>query len=109
MPTSSAELILATWPDRFRLATRRGEGRSIAIAQLPFLAIFLPQVHDKVFGWRGLTGALVNAGLGNDDAERYQSEIDKGNALIVVHTSNEEEADTARRVLQGAGAMLKAA
>lgn len=57
----------------------------------------------------GIAGALIRAGFAADDAERYESEIKRGKAVVIVHTDSEEEMARARMALQQSGAMLKAA
>ena len=57
----------------------------------------------------GLAGALIRAGFATDEANRYEEEIKRGKAVVVVHADSEERASRAKGALQHSGAMLKAA
>ena len=57
----------------------------------------------------GLAGALVRAGFATNEASRYEEEIKRGKAVVVVHADSEELASRAKAALQHSGAMLKAA
>jgi len=57
----------------------------------------------------GLTGALINAGIPESEAGRYESELTAGKAIIIVHAANAAKADMARSILQSTGAMTRAA
>lgn len=57
----------------------------------------------------GLAGALIRAGFAADDAKRYEEEIKRGKAVVVVHADTDEKVTRARAALQHSGAMLKAA
>lgn len=49
----------------------------------------------------GLIGVLVNLGVGEEHAQRYEDEVRAGNILVAVHS---ESADEAARVLTNSGA-----
>ncbi|MEJ0061848.1 MAG: hypothetical protein WDO70_01235 [Alphaproteobacteria bacterium] len=49
----------------------------------------------------GLTGALIQAGLDEGEASRYEAAIRAGKIVLVVHPEDEDEADAARRALRG--------
>ena len=57
----------------------------------------------------GLSGALINAGFAADDANRYEEDVKRGKAVIVVHASNDNKAVIAESVLNHSGAVTKAA
>jgi len=57
----------------------------------------------------GLAGALVRAGFAADEANRYEEEIKRGKAVVVVHAENDGKESLAKMALRNSGAMLKAA
>ena len=57
----------------------------------------------------GLSGALISAGFAADEARRYEEEIKRGNAVVVVHARDGQEAAKAHMLLLQSGAMIKAA
>ena len=52
----------------------------------------------------GLTGALVGMGIPEYEAKRYEGKVLAGNVLISVHTETSQQADTAKEILEQAGA-----
>jgi len=73
----------------------------------PMVAILSGAGAGGVAG--GLVGALVRAGFAADEAGRFEEEIKRGKAVVVVHAESEEKASRAKVALQHSGAMLKAA
>jgi hypothetical protein len=57
----------------------------------------------------GLSGALISAGFAADEAQRYEDEINRGKAIVIVHAENQDRAIVAQAVLSGSGAIIKAA
>lgn len=57
----------------------------------------------------GLAGALIRAGFAADEANRYEDEIKRGKAVILVHTNDERKEMIARETLRNSGAIIKAA
>lgn len=57
----------------------------------------------------GLGGALISAGFAADEASRYEEEIKRGKAVVIVHAANEEKAIIAEAALSESGAAIKAA
>ena len=57
----------------------------------------------------GLSGALMNAGFAADDANRYEEEIKRGKAIVIVHVTNDDQATVAKAALSVSGASVKAA
>ncbi len=57
----------------------------------------------------GIIGALVKAGIPEAEAKKYESEIDRGKALLVVHPETDQQAALARAVIIDSGALTAAA
>lgn len=57
----------------------------------------------------GLSGALISAGFAADDANRFEEEIKRGKAIVIVHVANDEKAAIAKSALSTSGATIKAA
>lgn len=57
----------------------------------------------------GLSGALIKAGFPSAEAERYEEDLKKGKAIIVVDAENNTKANIARSVLNISGGSVKAA
>jgi outer membrane lipoprotein SlyB len=57
----------------------------------------------------GLIGALVEAGMPEAEAKKYEAEILHGSALLVVHPDTEEQASLARRTISNTGSLTAAA
>jgi len=57
----------------------------------------------------GIAGALIREGFAATEAKRYEEEINRGKAIVIVHASDDNKAFTARNTLQNAGATTKAA
>jgi len=57
----------------------------------------------------GLSGALINAGFAADEANRYENEIKRGKAVVIVHASNPERIAIAQNALRSCGAITEAA
>lgn len=57
----------------------------------------------------GFTGALVNAGFAADDANRYEEEIKRGKAVVIVHAADDKKTALAEAALSTSGAAIKAA
>lgn len=52
----------------------------------------------------GITGALVGMGIPEFEAKRYAGKVKEGRILISVHTKNKDQRQTAKAVLNEAGA-----
>jgi len=52
----------------------------------------------------GLAGALIRAGFAADEANRYEEEIKRGKAVVIVHTDSEREVGIARSIFENYGA-----
>ncbi|CAN5791306.1 membrane protein [soil metagenome] len=52
----------------------------------------------------GVTGALIGMGIPEFEAKQYEGKIKDGNILISIHTSNRDQTQTAKAVLNEAGA-----
>lgn len=52
----------------------------------------------------GLSGALIRAGFAADEANRYEEEIKRGKAVVILHTSDDRQATLGREVFRNAGA-----
>ncbi len=57
----------------------------------------------------GLSGALISSGFAADDANRFEDEIKRGKAIVIVHVANENKAIIAKAALSVSGATIKAA
>lgn len=57
----------------------------------------------------GLSGALISAGFAADEANRFEEELKRGKAVVLVHTSDDRKAVIAESVLRISGAIVKAA
>ncbi len=57
----------------------------------------------------GLSGSLISAGFAADEANRYEEEVKRGKAVVVVHVANDERARAAQAALSVSGASVKAA
>jgi hypothetical protein len=57
----------------------------------------------------GVAGALIRAGFAADEAERYEAEVKRGKAVVIVNADSSVREERARLALEQAGAMLKAA
>ena len=53
----------------------------------------------------GLAGGLIRAGFAADEANRYEEELKRGKAIIVVHVSDENKVVLARQTLRNSGAI----
>ncbi|TVP45636.1 MAG: DUF3341 domain-containing protein [Gemmatimonadales bacterium] len=53
----------------------------------------------------GVTGALIGMGIPEFEAKQYEGKIKEGNILISIHTSNRDQVQTAKAVMNEAGAM----
>jgi len=73
----------------------------------PIVAVLSGAGAGGVVG--GLAGALTRAGFAADEASRFEEEIKRGKAVVVVHADTEEKVSRAKVALQHCGAMLKAA
>ena len=51
----------------------------------------------------GLTGALVGMGIPEYEAQRYESKVKGGSALISVHSENGDETDRAKAIFEATG------
>jgi hypothetical protein len=72
------------------------------IAAGPIMAALSGAVVGGAVG--GIAGALIGMGIPEEDAQRYESSVKLGKALISVHAKNDEEAERAREVMAMAGA-----
>jgi len=52
----------------------------------------------------GVTGALIGMGIPEFEAKQYEGKIKEGNILISIHTSNRDQVQTAKAVMNEAGA-----
>jgi len=52
----------------------------------------------------GITGALIGMGIPEFEARQYAGKVKEGNILVSVHTTNRDQVQTARAVLNEAGA-----
>jgi hypothetical protein len=52
----------------------------------------------------GVTGALIGMGIPEFEARQYEGKIKEGNILISIHTSNRDQVQTAKAVMNEAGA-----
>lgn len=52
----------------------------------------------------GFAGALIRAGFAADEANRYEEEIKRGKAVVIVHADNENKAAIARAAFRIYGA-----
>jgi hypothetical protein len=52
----------------------------------------------------GITGALVGMGIPEFEAKQYAGKVKEGNILLSVHTKNRDQVQTAKAVLNEAGA-----
>ncbi len=57
----------------------------------------------------GLSGALISAGFAADEANRYEDEIRRGKAVVIVHAANKQKAIAAEAALSVSGATIRAA
>jgi hypothetical protein len=57
----------------------------------------------------GIAGALISAGFAADEANRYDDEIKRGKAIVLVHARDAAEAARAHTALEDSGATFKAA
>jgi len=53
----------------------------------------------------GVVGALVRAGFAADEANRYESEINSGKAVVIAHAADERRAVIARAAFNRLGAV----
>ncbi len=73
----------------------------------PLIAVLAGAGAGAAIG--GLAGALSAAGISAAEASRYESEIKAGKAVIIAHTKNDAQTQTARRILMSEGAAIRAA
>jgi len=52
----------------------------------------------------GMTGALIGMGIPEFEAKQYAGKVKEGKILVSVHTANRDQAQTAKAVLNEAGA-----
>lgn len=57
----------------------------------------------------GLSGALISSGFAADEANRFEEELKRGKAVVIVHTTDENKAAVAKAILRNAGASTRAA
>jgi len=57
----------------------------------------------------GIAGALIREGFAADEANKYEEEIKRGKAIVIVHASDDIKAATARNIFHDSGATTKAA
>jgi len=69
------------------------------IAAGPILAALSGAAVGAAVG--GITGALIGMGIPEHEAKRYEERLKEGNALISVHTDNQDLAERARMILEG--------
>lgn len=69
------------------------------IAAGPILASLSGAAVGAAVG--GITGALIGMGIPEHEAKRYEERLKEGNALLSVHTDNEDLAERARLILEG--------
>ena len=73
----------------------------------PIIAMLTGAGAGAVIG--GLTGALSAAGISAIEANKYENEVKAGKAVIIAHTKNDAQTQTARRILMAEGANIRAA
>ena len=72
------------------------------IAAGPLLAALSGAAAGATVG--GIAGALIGMGIPEVEAKRYENRIAEGNILISVHTTTGDEVDSAKDILERAGA-----
>ena len=72
------------------------------IAAGPLLAALSGAAAGATVG--GIAGALIGMGIPEIEAKRYENRIAEGNILISVHATTGEEVDSAKDILDRAGA-----
>ena len=72
------------------------------IAAGPLLAALSGAAAGATVG--GIAGALIGMGIPEVEAKRYENRIAEGNILISVHATTGDEVDSAKDILERAGA-----
>lgn len=72
----------------------------------PIIAILAGAGTGAAVG--GLSGALISAGFAVDEAKKFEHEVTRGKAVVIVHASD-EKAHLARTALRNSDASIRAA
>lgn len=70
----------------------------------PIVAVLTGVGAGAVAG--GLAGALVRAGFAADEANRFEEEIKRGKAVVLIHAEDERRAQIARDIFTTSGGIV---